>query len=102
MLLLFWLGAGVGIIGRDGDRANLLYGVVLGVGVVGAVLVRLRSRGMAYILLFMAFFQALIGGLALWLGWGRPWSGPWELLMLNAFFVFLFSLSSWLFRVSQR
>ena len=34
--LLVWLSLGVGIIGRDGDPANLMYFGVLAVGVAGA------------------------------------------------------------------
>ncbi len=36
-LVLVWLSLGVGIIGRDGDPANLMYFGVLGVGIVGAL-----------------------------------------------------------------
>ena len=94
LLLLFWLGAGVGIIGHDGDPANRWYALVLGVGLVGATLVRMRSAGMVLMLRIMAGVQALIGGVAIAGGWGRPWSGPLELAGLNGFFVLLFMLSS--------
>lgn len=39
---------------------------------------------------------AVIGGL------GRPWSGPAEILILNAFFVGTFAASAWLFRRAAR
>jgi hypothetical protein len=95
---LVWLGLGVGIIGADGDRTNLLYGGVLLVGLAGAFIVRLRASGMARTLVAMAVTQAAIAVLAVLAGWGMPWSPPAEILILNAGFVALFLGSAWLFR----
>lgn len=95
---LVWLGLGVGIIGGDGDRANLLYGGVLLVGLAGAFIVRLRAAGMARTLVAMAFTQAAIAVTAVLAGWGLPWSPPAEVLLLNAGFIALFLGSAWLFQ----
>ena len=97
-LLLVWLSLGVGIIGKDGDRANIMYFGVLAVGVIGALGARLRPQGMALALLAMALAQTLVGLIAIFGGLGRPWSGPLELLLLNGFFVAAFCGSAWLFR----
>ena len=97
-LLLVWLSLGVGLIGKDGDPANRWYFGVLAVGALGALLARFRARGMARALLAMALAQALIAGVALAAGWGRPWSGPLELSLLNGGFIALFVGSAWLFR----
>lgn len=96
-LILIWLSLGVGIIGRDGDPANLMFCGVLGVGIIGALTARFRSRGMAITLLTMAFTQALIAIGAAVAGLGLPWSGPAEVLLLNALFVAMFASSAWLF-----
>jgi len=96
--LLFWIAAGVGIIGADGDPANRMYLGVLGVGLVGALIARLGANGMALTLLAMALVQALIGGYAIGAGLGAPHSPPLELLLLNGFFVAIFALSAWFFR----
>jgi hypothetical protein len=96
--MLVWLSLGVGIIGKDGDPANLMYFGVLAVGIVGALIARFRPRGMARALFAMALAQALVAAIALIAGLGLPWSGPAEILLLNGFFVALFAGSAWLFR----
>jgi hypothetical protein len=96
--ILVWLSLGVGIIGADGDPANLMYFGVLAVGTIGALIARFRPRGMARALLATALTQALVAAIALIAGLGYPWSGPLEILALNGFFVALFVGSAWLFR----
>ena len=44
---LVWMSLGVGVIGADGDPANVMYVGVLGIGIVGAVIARFRPYGMA-------------------------------------------------------
>ncbi len=97
-LILVWLSIGVGIIGRDGDPANLMYFGVLAVGIIGAFIARFRPRGMARALFATALAQGLIAVIAILAGLGQPYSGPLELLGLNGFFVALFVGSAWLFR----
>lgn len=96
-LLLIWLSLGVGIIGADGDPANRMYFGVVVVGIIGAVIARLRPAGLSLTLSAMAFGQALIAAIALTRGLGLPWSGPAEIVLLNGFFVALFGGSAWLF-----
>lgn len=100
--ILVWLSLGVGIIGADGDPANLMYFGVLAVGIIGALIARFQPRGMARALIAMACVQALILVVALIARLGHPWSGPLELLGLNGFFVALFVGSAWLFRQAAR
>lgn len=64
-VMLVWLSLGVGIIGADGDPANLMYFGVLAVGIVGAIIARLQPRGMARALFAMALAQALVAAIAL-------------------------------------
>jgi len=96
--ILVWLSLGVGIIGADGDPANLMYFGVLAVGIIGSLIARFRPRGMARALLATALAQASVAAIALIAGLGYPWSGPVEILALNGFFVALFVGSAWLFR----
>ena len=95
--LLVWLGLGVGIIGRDGDPANLAYGAVLAVGIGGALATRFRPRGMTWTMIAAALTQLTIGAVAIVTGLGEPLSGPLELAILNGFFVSAFAGSAWLF-----
>jgi len=99
---LVWLSLGVGIIGADGDRANLMYFGVIAVGVIGAVVARLRPDAMADALFTMALAQTLVLMIALVAGMGRPWSPPLELILLNGMFVALFVASGLLFEHAAR
>lgn len=96
--LLAWVSPSVGLIGADGDPANVMYVAVFAVGGIGALVSRLQPRGMARTLIAMAAVQALIAAIALFGGLGRPWSGPLEIVLSNGFFVALFAGSAWLFR----
>lgn len=96
--LLAWVSLGVGLIGADGDPANVMYFGVIAVGIIGAFIARFEPRGMAAALFVTAAAQALVGAIALFGGLGRPWSGPLEIVLSNAFFVGLFTGSGWLFR----
>lgn len=96
--ILFWLAAGVGIIGADGDRANMMYLGVLAVGIIGALIARFRPLGMARTLVAMAAAHAVVGLIALVAQLGEPYSGPLEILGLTGFFIVLFTGSAWLFR----
>jgi peptidoglycan/LPS O-acetylase OafA/YrhL len=100
--ILVWLSLGVGIIGKDGDPANLMYFGVLAVGIIGAIIARLQPHGMARALFATALAQALVAAIALIAGLGLPWSGPAEILVLNGFFIALFAGSAWLFRRAAR
>jgi hypothetical protein len=77
----------VGIIGKDGDPANLMYFGVLAVGILGALIARFQALGMARALLTTALAQALVTAMALIMGLGLPWSGPAEIAALNGFFI---------------
>ncbi|NJC98928.1 MAG: hypothetical protein C3F07_09555 [Anaerolineales bacterium] len=101
-LMLVWLSLGVGIIGRDGDPANIMYFGVIAVGLIGAVLARLRPVGMSRTLVAMALIQALVAAVALIGKLGLPWSGPLELIALNGFFIVMFAGSAWLFQRAAR
>lgn len=96
--LLVWVTGAVGIIGAAGDDADLMYGGVLAVGLVGTLFARFRPRGMAGVMLATAAAQAVVAAIALAVGPGAPATGPVELLGLNGLFVALFVGSAWLFR----
>jgi hypothetical protein len=100
--ILVWLSLGVGIIGADGDPANMVYFGVLAVGIIGAIIARFQPHGMARALFAMALAQALVAVIALIFGLGLPWSPPVEILALNGFFVALFVGSALLFRYAAR
>lgn len=93
-LLLGWVNGAVGIIGSEDNRANLMYGGVLVVGAIGAVMARFKPEGMARALFATALAQTLGAVIALV---GRMGSGPLEIVTINGFFVALFVGSAVLF-----
>jgi hypothetical protein len=100
--ILIWINLAVGVIGSEDNPANLLYGGVLAVGIIGATIARFQPRAMARALVATALAQALVAIIAISAGLGMPWSGPLELLALNGFFAALWLLSAWLFRRAAR
>ena len=90
------LGAGaLGIIG-DGGRRDLVYVAVLGVGLVGAVLSRLRAKALAMTLAAMALAHVLVTGIAILAGHAEDASRL-DLLGLTAMFAGGFGIAAWLF-----
>lgn len=98
--LLFWVNGAVGIIGNEGQPANLLYGAVFIVGLLGSIAARFRPRGMARTLFAAAFVQLLVPVVALmgWpdISWGE--AGMFRVFVLNTAFATLFVASALLFR----
>jgi len=102
-LFLVWMVGALGVIGETGDRADLMYGAVLVVGIVGAVVARFRPEGMARALLATALVQALVAVIALLAGKHEAAiSSVAEIVLLNGIFVVLFIGSAWLFRHAAR
>jgi hypothetical protein len=102
-LILLWMMGAVGVIGVEGDRADLMYFGVLAVGIIGAIIARFQPLGMARALFATALAQALVAVIALIAGKHQsPISSVAEILGLNAIFVALFVTSAWLFRQAAR
>jgi hypothetical protein len=68
--LLVWANGAVGIIGDEGNNANLMYYGLVVIGVVGALIVRFEPRPMARLLTAMATIQVVGFVVALVAGWG--------------------------------
>jgi len=83
--ILVWINLAVGIIGTEHDPANLMFGGVLAVGIIGAVIARFPP----------ALAQALVGVIALIIG-------SVEAVILTGFFVALWLTSARLFRKAAR
>ena len=60
-LVLVWVNLAVGIVGSENNPTNLVYGVVIAVGALGAVLGRFRAAGMAKAMVATAAAQAAVG-----------------------------------------
>lgn len=89
--LLVWANGAVGIIGSEDNPANLMFGGVLVVGIVGAAVARFRPRGMAGALVATALAQALVAVIAAVAEWGH-------IFVATGLFGALWLASAWLFR----
>jgi hypothetical protein len=100
--LLVWVNGAVGIIGNEGNPANLMYFGVLAIGIIGAFIARLEPRGMARALSAVALAQMLVPVIALtvWNPQATSWGAASVLGVfgLNAFFAMLFVGSALLFQ----
>src|SRR5687768_13711801 len=85
--ILVWMNLAVGIIGNEENPANLMYGGVLAVGIVGAIIARFKPHGMARALVATALAQALVAVIALIAGLG--FTGP-----ITVFFAALWLISA--------
>jgi hypothetical protein len=101
--ILVWMNLAVGVIGSEDNPANLMYGGVLAVGIVGALASRFESNGMARALTATALAQVLVGAIALVAGLGSTGANwPRVIVVLTGFFALLWLGSAVLFRKAAR
>jgi FtsH-binding integral membrane protein len=93
-LLTLWMQ---GAVATADDSPGPIFLGVLGVGVVGVTIARLRPQGMARALLAVALAQALVAVIAM-----IAWKQYLELSILNAFFIAMWVGSALLFRRAAR
>jgi len=98
---LVWVNGAVGLIGDEGNPANLMYGGVLAVAAAGAFVARLRAGGMARAMFAAAGAQGLVTVIALIYGLGAPVTGVVELLGGNGLFMALWVWSGGLFLMAN-
>ncbi len=101
--LLIWANLAVGIIGSEANPANQMYFGVIAVGIIGAVIARLRPRGMSNAIFAAAIAQALVVIIVLSSGMHiSPPVSAVEILLINGFFVLLWIGAGLLFRKVAR
>lgn len=97
-VILMWVNGAVGLIGSEDNPANLMYGGVLAIGLIGAALARMRPVGMSWALFATAVAQFLVPVVAV-IVWRPDFSpGVVKVFGLNFGFVLLFAVSALLFR----
>ena len=102
-LLLVWMIGAVGVLGHEGDTADLMYIGVFAVGIICAIAARFRPAGMARALFATALAQALVAAIALIAGLHHaPYMSVREILGFNGFFIALWITSALLFRYASR
>lgn len=98
--MIFWGNLAVGFIGSEDNPANLMYFVALLIAAICAGLTRFTSAGMARAMFIAAGSVALVPVIALLV---RPTDfspGVAQVFGLNAFFVLMFVVSGFLFRLA--
>ena len=101
LFLLIWINLAVGIIGHEGNAANLMFAAVIAILVGGACIARFRPDGMVRTLGAAAGAQLAIGAIALagdlgteGLGWPR------DVIALTIFFTGLWAVAGALFKLA--
>jgi hypothetical protein len=102
-LLLVWANAAVGLVGSEHNPANLLYGGVLAVALIGAFVARFRPLGMSNAMFAAALTYVLVTAVALFI-W-KPTGAAAEpqvhlvnVLVANGVFAALWAVAGLLFR----
>lgn len=102
-LMLVWVSLAVGVLGAEGNSADLMYVAVLATGLIGALTARFQPAGMARTLVAMAIAQSLVAAIALMtVDHDAPGSSIPDILAINAFFATLFLTSALLFHHAAR
>lgn len=100
--LLIWVNLAVGLIGGGSHAGNLMCIGVVAVVMVGTYLSNFTARGMELTMLATAGSMIVIAGIALLTGMQHyPGSSVGEIIGVNAFFAFLFSVAALLFRYER-
>jgi hypothetical protein len=92
--LTIWSNAAVGMIGSEDDPLNLMFAGVVGIALLGAILARFRSQGMARTTALAAAAQLIASGI----GFFVDARGG----IFSAMFAGLWLLSAFLFREAGR
>jgi len=101
--LLVWVNGAVGIIGDEGNAANLMFFGVIAVAMVGAIATRFKAAGMARAMFLAALAEVLVAVIALVgrLGANEP-PGMIGVIILIGFFAAMWLASALLFREAAR
>lgn len=72
VLVLVWANLAVGLVGAEDNPLNLLFGLVVAVGLVGSAQVRFRAKGLMWVMVGMSVAQVLVGLMHLGTGHFTP------------------------------
>lgn len=101
LFLLIWINLAVGIIGQEGNAANLMFVAVIAILTGGACIARFKPKGVGRTLFTAAGAQLAIGVIALAGGLGTGGPGwPRDVIALTIFFTGLWAVAGTLFGLS--
>lgn len=101
--LITWANLAIGVIGSEDNLINLLFFLVLIVGIIGASLSHFKPKGMSNTLVAMGFVQFVIPFAALIINkpvivTSEDLRGVVVIIIFNSVFSFLFAISALLFK----
>ena len=100
-VLLIWVNGAVGLLGDEGNPANLMFAGVIAIAVLGSVIAGFTANGMAWAMFAAAAAQVLVGVIALSMGWTSSGdAGLYEVVMGTSVFGALWLVSGGLFRLA--
>ena len=100
--LIIWINGAVGIIGDADNPANLMFGAVLAVALLGSLAALFRAPGMAIAMFAAAVAQLAVGVIALVGGMAEGPAAPYDVIGSTGFLGGMWLVSGLLFRKAAR
>ena len=98
--LIVWINGAVGIIGSEDNPANLMFGAVLAVALLGSVIALFRASGMALAMYAAAAVEIGVGAIALAGRMGDGPAYPWDVIGSTVVLTGMWLVSGLLFRMA--
>ena len=100
--LIIWINGAVGIFGDEDHPANVMFGAVLAVAVLGSIAALFRAPGMAIAMFAAAVAQLAVGVIALVGGMAEGPAAPYDVIGSTGFLGGMWLVSGLLFRKAAR
>ncbi|HET9428435.1 MAG TPA: hypothetical protein VFO69_08775 [Allosphingosinicella sp.] len=100
--LIIWINGAVGIIGDEDNPANLMFGAVLAVALLGSIAALFRAPGLAMAMFAAAIVQIAVGVIALASGMAEGPAAPYDVIGSTGFLTGMWLVSGLLFRKAAR
>lgn len=102
VLGLIWVNGAVGIIGNEGNPANLMYGGVIVIEIIGALLAQFKAGGMSRAMFASAGAAAVVVAIALATNQHQgDWHNATEIIGATGMFITMYLAAGILFRQSE-
>ena len=100
--LIIWVNGAVGIIGDEDNPANLMFGAVLTVALLGSILALFRASGMAMAMFAAAAVELCVGLVAVLGNMASGPAAPFDVIVATTVLTTMWLLSGVLFNAAAR